>query len=82
MSAETEAEWRQRIESKIDLLLTAFPNGIAAHIAFHAEQTDAAETTKRMKLAAIEQVIKGSVWALLLAALTGLWQYGKEHLTK
>ena len=67
------------LERKIDLILTAFPDGVIAHAEQHRRETSSADTNRRMRLAAMEHVIKGSVWAVMAALFLSAMAYIKDH---
>ena len=62
-------------------LKDAFPGGdSAAHRRYHEEIILQMQDRRKMRGAITEQVIKGSVWALLVTVGAAVWQYLKDHL--
>jgi hypothetical protein len=67
-------------DAAIETLQNAFPGkDSGAHCRYHQLLIEEMTERKKIRSAVLEQVIKGSVWALLVAAGTGLFTFAKEH---
>jgi hypothetical protein len=66
----------------LDVKLTnAFPSSdIDGHRRYHEEVIAMMQDRRRMRQAVLEQVIKGSAWALLITTGAALWTYIKDHI--
>lgn len=63
------------------MLTIAFPGGdIDGHRRYHDEVILMMQDRRRMRSAVLEQVIKGSVWALLGIVAAALWAYFKDRV--
>lgn len=63
------------------MIMGAFPGGdFDGHRRYHEEMILVMQDRRKLRQAVLEQVIKGSVWALGIALVTAGWQYAKEHL--
>lgn len=72
-----------KLEERVDVVEKGFPDGdIAGHARYHQMVMDEYLEKRRIRQAVVEQVVKGSVWALLLAAAGAVWTYIKEHMFK
>lgn len=59
----------------------AFPGGdFDGHRRYHEEMILVMQDRRKLRQAVLEQVIKGSVWALGIALVTAGWQYLEEYL--
>ena len=69
------------VEEKVEALTSAFPAGdYSGHARYHEAIIRDLQDRRELRKAVLEQVVKGSVWALLLGLCTALWTYGKEHI--
>ena len=60
--------------------LSAFPGGdYQGHARYHDEVILMMQDRRKTRQAVVEQVVKGSVWALLLSVGAACWQYFKDH---
>ena len=50
------------------------------HRRYHENVIQEQQDRRKMRSAIIEQVIKGSVWALLVTVGAACWQYLRDHL--
>lgn len=57
------------------MFMGAFPGGdLDGHRRYHEEVILMMQDRRKLRAAVIEQVVKGSVWALIIAGVTILWQ--------
>lgn len=69
------------LETNVEKLNSAFPGGdFSGHARYHEAVIKDLQARGELRKAVIEQVVKGSVWALLIGLATALWTYSKEHL--
>ena len=67
--------------AELKQLRLAFPgNDIEGHRRFHEEVIEDLVSRRQLRKAVIEQVVKGSVWAMLITLGAAMWQYFKDHI--
>lgn len=65
------------------MIMGAFPGGdFEGHKRYHEEVILVMQDRRKLRQAVLEQVIKGSVWALGIAMCTAAWQYLKGQVLK
>lgn len=73
----------EALEERVGEVEKGFPNkDYAGHARYHQAVIDEFLERKKLKAAVIEQIVKGSVWALFLAMCGALWTYAKDHIFK
>jgi hypothetical protein len=71
------------LEERMEEVEKGFPNSdYAGHARYHQAIIEEYLEKKKLKSAVIEQLVKGSVWSLLLAAAAAAGTYIKEHVIK
>jgi hypothetical protein len=81
MTIEIIEERLIKVEEKVELISSAFPGGdFSGHSRYHEAIIRDLNDRRDMRKAILEQVIKGSVWALLVGLATAAWTFVKDHL--
>ena len=69
------------IMAELKALRLAFPGeDLEGHRRFHEEVIEDMISRRSLRKAVIEQVVKGSVWALLITFGAAMWAYIKDHI--
>ena len=67
--------------AELKALRLAFPGeDLEGHRRFHEEVIADMISRRQLRKAVMEQVVKGSVWALLVAFAAASWAYIKDHI--
>lgn len=70
-----------RIDEQLAGIVAAFPAGdMAGHARYHEMIIEEMAAKKQLRRAIFEQIIKGSVWAGLVAIATAGWAYIQDHI--
>lgn len=83
METKTLDERLDIVEEKVENLESAFPAGdYSGHARYHDAIIKDLQDRRELRKAVMEQVVKGSVWALLVGLVTAVWTFAKDHLLK
>jgi len=80
--AENLTQRVDSLEDRVTVVEKGFPDGdVDGHARYHKMVMEEFLERRRIRQAIVEQVVKGSVWALLIAGVTASWHYFK-HLVR